>query len=327
MKSDSILELIKKTKSKLTPEQFQERVNVVFHDHEAIHYDKLHKDMMESLQEQIDLLVYDVFENHKLPNNLKLLDIGCGTGLSTQFLINSRINSYIDDITLLDTSSNMLKQAEIKATNWNKKYRLINGYLSDLSNKFDLIIISSVLHHIPNLELFLNQVSEKLNSNGILIHLQDPNGDYLNDNIYLKRTKQLFEYKKNKKNDRKWLDYLPKKLKQFIKRIIGRKSYIDLVNDVLISEKSIYKPMTANEIWSVTDIHVELSDDKETKGISFNFLKNHLKQFDLIKQRSYGFYGELKSELNPDFKENESKFIQENQLNGRNIACVWIKKN
>ena len=45
MSFEKLLPLINKTGSNLSPKAFQERINIVFHDHEASHYDKLHNDM------------------------------------------------------------------------------------------------------------------------------------------------------------------------------------------------------------------------------------------------------------------------------------------
>ena len=106
-------------------QKFQERVNIVFHDFEAEHYDKMHSDMWDSLQEQINLLIEDLITYKDISaNDLSLLDIGCGTGLSTQILLQSKLGNYINQITLLDTSANMLKFAEEKAKTWNKKYKI-----------------------------------------------------------------------------------------------------------------------------------------------------------------------------------------------------------
>ena len=55
MSYTSLLPLLKKTGSPLSPEDFQARINVVFHDFESDHYDSMHDDMWESLQEQINL--------------------------------------------------------------------------------------------------------------------------------------------------------------------------------------------------------------------------------------------------------------------------------
>ena len=327
MSYDSLLPLLKKTKSPLSVQKFQERVNIVFHDFEAVHYDKMHTDMWGSLQEQINLLVDDLFKYQDISSNkINLLDIGCGTGFSTQILLNSKLGKHIDQIILLDTSPNMLKFAEEKAKTWSKKYKIVNGYLSVLDEKFDVIIISSVLHHIPDLEVFLKQVDGVLNHKGILIHIQDPNGDFLNDIEYNDRKGQYEKELNLLPVKKKITDYLPKKFIRLIKRLLNRKDYIDLINDKLLAEKTIKTRMTADEIWSITDIHVETKKDNTNKGISLNYLKKQLYNFELIKMRSYCFFGVLKSDLTDSYKDKESKFISENQINGRNISCIWIKK-
>ncbi len=324
MSYSSLLPLLKKTGSSLTVEEFQSRINVIFHDHEALHYDKMHQDMWESLQEQINLLVNDFYKFKEPNSNLRLLDIGCGTGLSTQLLLNSKLGGNIQEITLLDTSSNMLKLAEEKARSWGKKYVTINSEISDLKGQFDIIIVCSVLHHIPELDSFLNKIDSLLQSGGIFIHLQDPNGDYLNDPIYLDRLSEYHRFVSHS-SSRNLIDFIPKNWKHFINRIIGRKNYIDYINDQLLSEKVIKRRMSAEEIWSVTDIHVESKLDSINKGISVKKLKECLKNFRLISQRSYAFYSVLKSDLSEELKNNEDIFTLKNELNGRNISCIWTK--
>jgi 2-polyprenyl-3-methyl-5-hydroxy-6-metoxy-1,4-benzoquinol methylase len=327
MSYNSILPIIKKTKSNLTPKQFQERINIAFHDQEAFFYDDLHKDMKESLQEQINLLVDDYTGfNKNISDNLTLLDVGCGTGMSTHLLLNSKLGSKIKKLSLLDTSSNMLKHAEEKAKTWNKEYELLNYDIFNCNHKFDMIVICSVLHHIPNLDEFLYQVDNLLNPYGVLIHLQDPNGDYLNDTDYLERV-TVYELENYQKSNNSWKNLIPRKFKNYINRNMGRKSYIDKVNDILIAEKTIIKRMTADDIWCVTDIHVESKNNSMNKGISLKRLKNQLNNFELIKSRSYGFFGPLKSELSEKFKKVENDFIINNEPSGRNLSCIWIKKN
>lgn len=326
MSYQSLMPLIRKTGSNLSPEKFQERINIVFHDFESKHYDALHVDMWQSLQEQIDLLVDDLLAYKSIENKeLRLLDIGCGTGLSTQILLHSKLGEYLDDVTLLDTSPNMLKEAEAKAKTWNKKYKAVNGYLADLKEKFDVIIISSVLHHIPDLEIFLKQVNQALNQGGILIHIQDPNGDYINEPSYLKRKDEYEKVIKALPQPKRLSEFVPKSLLKSIKRLLNKKDYIDLINDQLIAERTIKKRMTADEIWSVTDIHVETKADAVNKGISLKFLQSQLANFELIKMRSYGFYGYLKSDLEEGYRKIEDQFIAENRADGRNIAAIWIK--
>ncbi len=327
MSYSKLIPLLQKKGSSLTPEQFQERVNIVFHNHEAIHYDQMHTDMKESLQEQIDLLVSDIQKSTTPTKPLKMLDIGCGTGLSSQMLLNSSLGKHVQSVTLLDTSPGMLQKAAEKAKTWNVNYELKNGYLSDVNDTFDVVLICSVLHHIPDLNGFLKQLDAVLNSDGILIHLQDPNSDYLHDAKLLARAKRYADATKNKSKIAKTpASIIPKSVRKWIKKLIGRKDYIDLINDQLLLEKVITKRMTADEIWSVTDIQIEMDKGEENGGISYAFLQEQLVNFQPVSHRSYGFFGLLKSDLSAEFKIEEADCIASNQLNGRNLSAAWIKK-
>jgi ubiquinone/menaquinone biosynthesis C-methylase UbiE len=325
MSFNTLLPLIKKTGSSLPPAEFQHAVNVAFHDIEAEHYDEIHANMWESLEEQINLLVADILDKQKISSNqLRLLDIGSGTGLSTQLLLESELGKHIGHITLLDTSPNMLKKAEVKIKKWNKPYELVNSDVSSLTGQYDIIIISSVLHHIPDLVQLIETVDKIQNTGGIFLHLQDPNGDYLLDAEYLRRheeyqTKLKANPKQTNKEQSSWLFKLARKL-------LGKKSYIDMVNDKLIQNKVIKNAMSADEIWSVTDIHVESLPFSIGNGISMSFLRNNLKNYDLLSHRSYGFYGFLKSELLPEYQPLENALINTRALNGRNLSGAWIKK-
>ena len=199
--------------------------------------------------------------------------------------------------------------------------------MSSLKEEFDVIIICSVLHHIPDLKGFFGNVDTVLKSGGILIHLHDPNGDYLFDPNYLKRVEEYRNELNTFQKKKKAMRFIFPQWVNTLNRQFGRKTYIDLVNDKLIEEKVIKKRMTADEIWSVTDIHVENNHSKEHKGISLEYLRKQLTGYDLISQRSYGFYGNLKSNLSEKYKHYEEELISKNELNGRNISCVWVKNN
>ena len=312
----------------LTPAEFHNTVNVVFHDVEASHYDAIHAGMWESLGEQINLLVNDLENSGQLPlRDLRLLDIGCGTGLSTELLLKTPLGRQITDITLLDTSPNMLMHAEEKAKKWGKKYSLSNSDVNALRGTYDVIIVSSVLHHIPDLEQFLTKISGLQNQDGIFIHMQDPNGDYMADETYAKRAEEYDGIQKKGISLKKQLfSLVPKSIKREANKLLGRKNYIDFVNEKLIEKKAIKHAMTPEEIWSVTDIHVENLPFSIGSGISMKFIKEVLDGYSLTSMRSYGFYGLLKSELEPEYQKKEQALIAVKELNGRHVSGVWIKK-
>lgn len=324
MSYQSLVPLIKKVGSSLNPKDFQAVINIVFHNYEASIYDEMHADMKNSLQQQIDLLITDYLINNPKNKLIKMMDIGCGTGMSSELILKSKISENISHLTLVDTSPKMLEIAHEKAKDWNINYQILNNEIYDIHEKFDIIIVCSVLHHIPLLDPFLKKIDDLLNSNGIFIHLQDPNGDCLNSNIYQNRVQ---EFKKNKVKDYNFnfKNLIPKSIKKIISRILGRKTYIDLINDELLAKKVIKKRLTADEIWSVTDIHVGTRNSSENKGISYNYLEDKLQNFKNISHISYGFFGPLVTDLDINFAGKEQELITKKDLSGRNIARLWQK--
>lgn len=321
MSFETLLPLIKKTGSDLSPAEFQHIVNVVFHDAESEHYDAMHADMWESLQQQINLLVDDLPK--KTAYDLSMLDIGCGTGLSTQMLLDSALGISISKVTLLDTSPKMLGQALKRAKLWSKEVEAVNATVDSVNGVFDVIIISSVLHHIPDMAAFLAHVSRLQREGGILIHLQDPNGDYMRDADFRNRiASYVGEQKSERSSKSSWL----KTIRRLISKMMGRKTYMDRVNDRLMELGAIKSPMTSEEIWSVTDIHVEDLPFSTGSGVSIKALSQLLNDYTLISSRSYGFFGPLKSSLPIKYQLIEQQLIDERAPNGRNVSAVWIRK-
>lgn len=300
---------------------FHKSVNIVFHDIEAKYYDQLHAEMWDSLQP-----VYDSFVND-LPlselKNLKILDIGCGTGLSTQMLINTPLKNNIKEATLLDTSSVMLQKAKARFKELKIKFNFFEGDLKELNDKdFDLILISSVLHHIPDLADFFKELNKKLKVGGIFFHIHDPNGDAIKTQVYLERVSDLREFYA-KKNRKIWLRILNR-----LKRTLSKKKepdYMLEVNESLIQQNIIHTHLTEQEIWSITDIHVEDLPYSTKNGISIKLLQSMLPNFKLLNTLTYSFFGVLESNLPKSFLEKERNYFKNGDLHGRNIGALWIK--
>ncbi len=321
MSLTSLLPLIRKTRSPLSPSEFHKTVNVVFHDVEAGHYDLVHEDMWQSLGRQFNLLAGDLLPF--VPDRIRLLDIGCGTGLSTELLLQTGLGRHISHITLADTSTQMLERAAKRSRGWQIPTDTFNTGIESLCGSYDLILVCSVLHHIPDIEEFLSSVSRLQKTGGILMHLQDPNGDNLNDGAYRQRLSEL-EAAHDKPILKKVASIIPNRWKLAVKKAIGKKSYIDQVNDKLLQMKAIARPMREDEIWSVTDIHVDGLPFSTGTGISLSRMRELL-PYQLIGARSYGFFGFLESELPAEFRSREQQLIQEHAVNGRYLAATWIK--
>lgn len=93
---------------------------------------------IKQLSRFIDSVALDTFE-------LKLLDFGCGTGLNTSFM-----RAYFPDASIYctDVSEKSLKVLEKRGIQ-NINILAYSELFSMNEEKFDLIFVSNVLHHIP----------------------------------------------------------------------------------------------------------------------------------------------------------------------------------
>jgi ubiquinone/menaquinone biosynthesis C-methylase UbiE len=272
--------------------------------------------------------VFAKISNHILGLNrisslkdLNLLDIGSGSGLSTELLLRTNLSNKIKEITLLDSSSVMIEVSGKRVKQWGKNVRFINGYIEhEQQGQYDIILCCSVLHHIPNLENFFLNISKLQNPGGMFIHLQDPSGDVVNSKEYKNRIKELSDYKGRKTENRTFRQLVYKwRRKLFAEDFIGR------VNTELIKQGVIRKRLTERELWSITDIHVEDLPYSANDGISLSRIAKLLPGYSLTFKTSYAFFGDLSSSLPLQFQERENSLFSKDSMEGRLLAGVWIK--
>jgi SAM-dependent methyltransferase len=105
-----------------------------------------------------------------------ILEVGCG--LESIFLDIDDFNK----ITVVEPADLFFEKALLdKESKSDKDISIIKGYLEESTDKlrnntFDFILISSLLHEIPNVDLFLNSIYNLANENTI-IHVNVPNAD------------------------------------------------------------------------------------------------------------------------------------------------------
>ena len=110
-----------------------------------------------------------------LKNNVekssRILDVGCGTGELLLFLRKKGFTHLYGN----DISSEMLKVAQTKLND--AKYYLGNINKIVFEEKYDYIIITEVLHHIPNLATTFNSLKSILSEQGQIIIIE-PNMEW-----------------------------------------------------------------------------------------------------------------------------------------------------
>ena len=107
----------------------------------------------QAVEKQIDFL-----------SDKKILDFGGGTGLLALPLA-----KQAQSVTLVDISEKMLEQARLKAEQQDiKNIQILEQDLlaNPLEQQFDLIVVSRVLHHMPDLDATLAMFYHHLRENG-----------------------------------------------------------------------------------------------------------------------------------------------------------------
>ena len=108
-----------------------------------------------------------MLEKISFNKSMKALEFGSGTGL-----LSFELKDYFDEITLMDSSVEMSKIAENKISE--AKISNLKTQVFDLEKekytdkKFDIIFSQMALHHVKNIDVFLNKLFKLLNSKGIL---------------------------------------------------------------------------------------------------------------------------------------------------------------
>lgn len=94
------------------------------------------------------------------------LEIGCGTGKNTEWLI-----TISNKVLAVDFSFEMLSKAKEKIASNNVEFvqaDITNEWLFTKNLKFDLVTFSLVLEHIEDLEIIFNKLSKVVKNNGVV---------------------------------------------------------------------------------------------------------------------------------------------------------------
>lgn len=117
-----------------------------YYDSIAPGYDNLYG---EEQRKKLELIKNQI----RISSNINILDIGCGSGISSNFDCN---------VIGIDPSKNLIKIAQSNDKNPNHLYfvgKCENLSEFNFSNKqFDIIISISAIHHVNDLELFIPEL-------------------------------------------------------------------------------------------------------------------------------------------------------------------------
>lgn len=143
--------------------------------------------------EMLTALINAIPDNKKNP---KILDLGCGTGNITQKVLTRFPDAKV---TCLDLSENMIEIAKDKLSDYEKIEYIVGDFTQmQIETKYDVILSSLALHHIPNdeeKESMYKDIYEALEKDGVFLNADviKANSNYneeLNNKIAIREMKE-----------------------------------------------------------------------------------------------------------------------------------------
>jgi len=123
-----------------------------------------------------------IVNNIRLDKNMKLMDLGAGTGLLSYF-----VAPFVQKIVAVDNSPSMLKEFENKCDEFACKTEVkeLDISVDALDEKFDGVISSMTIHHIEDIPAMLGKLYDMLDENGFiaLADLDSEDGSFHDDNM------------------------------------------------------------------------------------------------------------------------------------------------
>ena len=121
---------------------------------------------------------FDLLALVEVRPNLKVIDLGCGTGELTRQLAESLPDS---DVTGLDSSTQMLERA---ASHASENLRFKQGDQAQLTGEWDLIFSNAALHWSENHEALIPSLYDKLLPGGQIAVQVPSNHNHISHQIY-----------------------------------------------------------------------------------------------------------------------------------------------
>ena len=153
------------------------QANIELHQKEARFYDQIHPEIFNKSEQNLIKNILSQALGQIKKDKINFLDLGAGTGNITLKLLD---NEKVASVVAVDLSKEMLDELD-KKVSANPKLKIANKpadiFLMDDDEKYDLIVISSVLHHLPDYFKTIATVLEKLDEGGVFIIFHEPTGE------------------------------------------------------------------------------------------------------------------------------------------------------
>ena len=303
----------------ISVEQFIQGVNDVYYSVSASYYSSRYVD--DIVVEYTKLI--DVLNQHVELSDFQFVSIGGGQGFEYETI--SNLVKPLKSFTIIEPDKAMYAELLATSAAGDVRVHLYNCFFQEIKHKLSIsnpkmIIINSVLHHIINLNSFIDDLKDIIHDDDILILSHEPNNSC-----------NLFYYK---------IGWLLKKFKVLLNRGISQQrpiaADIDRWNSInkILTEKGISRnTIPAIVIRRIIDYGVGYKRDLEKLSIpklynegfwSFEDIKELLgPKYTNLYHNTYRHFGDPN---NDKIVVSLNNFIQTlDKKNGTNFISAWSK--
>lgn len=228
------------------------RVNELYHDLEGADYAHIHPEIFEAEWRRWDALLRRFVTPMSRP--VRCIDVGCGTGFVSEQLLPRLRGS--DSLVCADISEAMLDVCRKKFAGNERNVavetlKLHNESIGLPNASVDVVVLNSVLHHIPDSRLFLTELARILKPGGIVMIGHEPNARFWQSRFLRTQYRVLHAL-------------VPKRLAATVLKKTGLygaavkpkpDAFLDTLNAQLLSEGTIATPLTRTDVSRLIDIH------------------------------------------------------------------------
>lgn len=229
------------------------RVNELFHDLEGAEYANIHPEIF-----AVELNRWNALLALHLPDAphppLHCVDVGCGTGFVSELILNHLQTG--DALVCADISEIMLEICRNAFAGNDRGVAVETLKLRDESiglpdASVDVVMLNSVLHHVPDSQRFLAELVRILKPGGIVMIGHEPNARFWQSRFLRTQYRVLHVLVPKRLAatilKKTWLYGAAVKPKPDV--------FLDKLNGLLLAEGAIAAPLTRTDVSQLIDIH------------------------------------------------------------------------
>jgi len=302
-------------------------LNLVYHEIEADHYDRIHTEIWEQelpiFRELVDIAGRDL-----KGARVSLLDYGCGTGFGCSQAVQVLSPSAIHELVCVDPSESMLARCRQRLSNLTGNVR----YLADAKafcrseewvGRFDLLLTNSVLHHLYEWQGVLRGLLRFLKPAGHYLMGHEPSSRYHRNAAC---QKQYAAYLR----ERKWRRFLRLgNWTGFVRRKLRLEA--DLLRETAaaaVQAGLTRSPLPEQVVGELVDYHVpHPKGARSAQGLDFDHIASDSSWgLTLLAVKSYGYIGGISTGSLPrKWRQIAALLREQYPLDGATFCALWRK--